>query len=189
MQASHRILFVDHDHRVPAFGFDRIVINKVDPFLFLVWEVEYWSVHAFHDGYLAGKASRRTAIRLRRRNDLDNACWPAFAGLDAKRTALFNSRKGLRWKTILASGRGDRARAIEHEQVTIRAARRCREPLPSRRDANVFGRHLLRVSPSDRRSIDAVDRLARQVRKCYNASHALLPCSRCLQHIRVASAP
>src|SRR5215469_6466091 len=49
MQACNRISFVDHDHRVTALRSDRIVIYKINTFLFLFRQIDDRCLSALSD--------------------------------------------------------------------------------------------------------------------------------------------
>jgi len=61
MQAGNRIFFVDHDHRMTALRFDRIVIYKINTFLFLLRQIDDRCRSALHDREFARKARRGAA--------------------------------------------------------------------------------------------------------------------------------
>src|SRR5215813_4910182 len=62
MQAGNGIFFVDHDHRVTALRSDRIVIYKINAFLFLVRQIDDRCRRALSDREFARKAGRAPAV-------------------------------------------------------------------------------------------------------------------------------
>jgi len=88
MQAGNRVFFVDHNHRVTALRSDRIVVYKINAFLFLLRQIDHRCGSALSDCEFARKAGRAPAVRLRRRDDFDNASRCAAVVLNAELNAF-----------------------------------------------------------------------------------------------------
>src|SRR5262249_22945845 len=138
MQAGNRVFFVDHNHRVTALRSDRIVIYKINSFLFLLRQIDHRRGNALSDCEFARKAGRAPAVRLRRCDDFDDASRCAAVVLNAELNAFLHHRKCLCGETMPTIGYRNRACATDHEQIADCPRGPRGDPLLSRRYPDLF---------------------------------------------------